>query len=105
MWRSSGPGPWERGPPCGRTGPDARPVEGLSSGEVGHRWPQVGLDAVAWALFEPEAGFLLARRGIAQVARQFGREGGAFRLARVRPGRVDGRRLLDVVDDMGARLA
>ena len=80
------------------------PVEHLSPEEVGARWPQVGLDSLAFALFEPEAGFLLARRGVAAAARQFGREGGTFRLADVRPGRTDGHRLLDVVDGAGERI-
>jgi sarcosine oxidase len=81
------------------------PVEHLSPKEVVARWPQVGLDSLSFALFEPEAGFLLARRGVAAAARQFCREGGTFRLADVRPGRADGHRLLDVVDGSGGRIA
>ncbi len=72
------------------------PVERLSPAEVAERWPQVAADDLAFATFEPEAGLLMARRGVAAVARRFVDEGGRFDLAWARPGRSDGRRLLDV---------
>jgi sarcosine oxidase len=79
------------------------PVEQLAPEEVAVRWPQVGVDGLSWALFEPEGGFLLARRGVAAAAGQFEREGGEFVLAEVRPGRSDGHRLLEVIDNFGNR--
>ena len=77
------------------------PVEALSVGEVAARWPRVRVDDLSGALFEPEAGLLMARRGVMTVARRFAEEGGTFELAAVHPGRVDGRRLLEVVDGDG----
>src|SRR5205823_11137901 len=62
------------------------PVERLTPKEAATRWPQIGLDGLSFVLFEPEAGFLLARRGVAATARRFEREGGEFRLAEARPG-------------------
>jgi glycine/D-amino acid oxidase-like deaminating enzyme len=81
------------------------PVERLTPDEVTARWPALAAADTAFATFEPEAGLLMARRGVAAVARRFIVEGGAFDLAWVRPGRTDGRRLLDVATDDGRHLA
>lgn len=81
------------------------PVERLDPTEIRARWPQLRTDDLAFAVFEPEAGLLMARRGVAAVARQFEVEGGRFDLAWVEPGRAQGRRLLDVVAGDGARQA
>ena len=81
------------------------PIERLSLDEIGSRWPQVRTDDLAFAAFEPEAGALLARRGVVRVTRAFEREGGQLRIADVRPGRLHGSRLIDVVGADGARIA
>ena len=44
------------------------PVERCSIEEVGLRHPQIGLDGLEWALYEPEGGALMARRGVAVAA-------------------------------------
>ena len=79
------------------------PVERLSPRDLAARWPQLSADDLAFAVFEPEAGLLLARRGVAAVARQFAAEGGRFELAWARPGRRRGRRLETVLTADGAR--
>jgi glycine/D-amino acid oxidase-like deaminating enzyme len=84
---------------------DGIPAERLTQAEVGARWPQLAVDDLAFAVYEPEAGLLMARRGVAAVARTFQHEGGAFELAWVEPGARDGRRLEDVVDANGSRHA
>lgn len=81
------------------------PVEDLSPDEVHHRWPQIATDDITGALFEPEAGVLMAARGCVTVARRLVDLGGSFGIAAARPGRHDGERLLDVVDDAGRRFA
>ena len=81
------------------------PVERLEPAEVNVRWPQLRTDDLAFAVFEPEAGLLMARRGVAGVARQFETEGGRFELAWAGPGQQDGGRLLDVVTPDGTRRA
>jgi glycine/D-amino acid oxidase-like deaminating enzyme len=73
------------------------PVERLSPQELAARWPQLAADDLAFAVFEPEAGLLMARRGVAAVVRQFETEGGQFELAWARPGRHRGRRLEAIV--------
>ncbi len=80
------------------------PVERLSPQALAARWPQLAADDLAFALYEPEAGLLMARRGVAAVVRQFEAEGGRFDLAWVTPGKRRGRRLEAVVTEDGTRL-
>lgn len=79
------------------------PVERISPTEIEARWPAMAADDLAFAIFEPEAGLLMARRGVAAVARTFSAEGGRFELAWAEPGAADGRRLLDVATRDGTR--
>jgi monomeric sarcosine oxidase len=77
---------------------EAQSVETLSRLGISHerldadalraRFPQIMTDDVAWGLYEPEAGVLLARRAVAATARAFTDEGGTVRigLARVKEG-------------------
>lgn len=81
------------------------PVERLSPKALAARWPQLAAEDLAFAVFEPEAGLLMARRGVAAVARQFELEGGRFELAWASPGRRRGRRLEAVVTTDGERFA
>ena len=81
------------------------PVERLDPTEVGARWPQMRSDDLAFAIFEPDAGVLMARRGVAAVARTFEEEGGGFALGWAEPGAIDGRRLLEVTLGDGRRHA
>lgn len=66
------------------------PAERLGPQPLAERYPQISTDDLAWALFEPEAGALLARRAVAATARAFVEEGGEVRigLARVEGDRV-----------------
>jgi sarcosine oxidase len=51
-------------------------AERLDRDELARRWPQLRSDDLVWALHEPEAGVLLARRAVAAVADAFVTEGG-----------------------------
>jgi glycine/D-amino acid oxidase-like deaminating enzyme len=66
------------------------PCEALEPGDVARRWPPVRVDDVRWALFEREAGYLLARRACATVVDMFLREGGEYRRAAARAAALDG---------------
>jgi sarcosine oxidase len=79
------------------------PTERLGPGEIARRWPGIDPAGVAFGLYEPEAGFLWARRGVQATVSAFQRAGGTYALAGVRPGRAAGGRLLDVVDQDGRR--
>jgi glycine/D-amino acid oxidase-like deaminating enzyme len=56
-------------------------------------------------LHEPEAGLLMARRGVAAVVRTFVDEGGRFEHRAIRPGAIDGTRLVDLTATDGSRIA
>jgi sarcosine oxidase len=79
------------------------PVERLAPSEVARRWPGIRVDDLAFALFEPEGGLLRARAGVAAAAAAAMAAGATTALAAVRPGRIDGDRLIDVVDGSGRR--
>ena len=53
----------------------AIPFEKLTTTEVSQRYPQIGLDRIAWAMLEPESGVLIARRAVQAVVREAIRNG------------------------------
>ena len=63
------------------------PHERLDADALRTRYPHIGTDEVAWALYEPDAGVLLARRAVAATAQAFTDEGGTVRIGRAQ---VDG---------------
>ena len=65
-------------------------AERLGPDEIPRRWPQIAAGDVPWALYEPDAGVLMARRGVATAARAFVDEGGSLRIGLAQ---VDGDRL------------
>jgi sarcosine oxidase subunit beta len=79
------------------------PVERLDPAAITARWPVIDPAGAAFGVFEPEAGFLMARRGVAATVAAFQRAGGRYALAAVRPGRSQGRSVLDIVDQAGRR--
>lgn len=56
----------------------------LTPAEAAKRFPQIAMDGVGWALYEEDAGYLLARRACQSVLRSFLAEGGSFRQRAVR---------------------
>jgi sarcosine oxidase len=88
------------------------PVEQWSHDQFAARVPVMSADGVPWALFEPEAGALMARPAVLATIRQFEAAGGEVVTGRVAPpreagdagsGDLDG--LEDVRLDDGRRLA
>jgi sarcosine oxidase len=74
------------------------PCEKLSAAECARRWPQINFDGVAWSVFEPESGFLAARRACEAVLSAFIKAGGEYGQAQVSLGpmassRMEGIRL------------
>jgi sarcosine oxidase len=55
-------------------------AERLGIDMLARRYPQIRTDDLAWALWEPAAGALLARRAVAATARAFVEEGGEVRI-------------------------
>lgn len=62
----------------------AIPHERLDGASLAARYPQLRADGITWALHEPEAGVLLARRAVAAVARAVENEGGEVRIGLAR---------------------
>lgn len=56
------------------------PADRLGTVALARRFPQIRTDDVAWGLYEPEAGVLLARRAVAATARAVAEEGGEVRI-------------------------
>lgn len=61
------------------------PAERLTAAEVRARWPTIAIGDDEFAVFEPEAGLLLARRSIRRLVERFVAAGGEFEIAAVRP--------------------
>lgn len=81
------------------------PYEWLSPGDAARRWPQFSYDGVGSVLFEPHAGYLLARRACEHVAARVAAEGGTYRVgAATSPVGVSGGRLASVTLQDGTRL-
>jgi glycine/D-amino acid oxidase-like deaminating enzyme len=64
------------------------PHEMLGHDELAKRYPQINSNGIVSALYEPTAGYLLARRACQAVVDAFMMEGGDYRNAYVKPGTV-----------------
>jgi glycine/D-amino acid oxidase-like deaminating enzyme len=67
--------------------------EKLSAAECARRWPQINFDGVSWSVYEPDSGFLAARRGCEAVLDAFLKEGGQYRQAEATPGQITAHRM------------
>jgi glycine/D-amino acid oxidase-like deaminating enzyme len=67
--------------------------EKLSTAECAKRWPQINFEGVPWSVYEPDSGFLAARRGCEAVLNAFLKEGGQYRQAQVTPGPIVANRM------------
>ena len=66
------------------------PFELWTPDQLAARMPMLNPDGIPWALFEPEAGALMARASVAATIRAFEREGGELVTGRVLPPSVAG---------------
>jgi glycine/D-amino acid oxidase-like deaminating enzyme len=81
------------------------PIDELTPREAARRFPQIDFAGVASVLWEPEAGYLFARRACEDVVRQFIVAGGEYRQASVKgPVDVDGAPVSRVPLDGGGAL-
>jgi sarcosine oxidase len=63
--------------------------EKLSAAECAKRWPQISFDGISWSVYEPDSGYLLARRSCEAVLNAFIKAGGEYRQADVMPGQIE----------------
>ncbi|MFA6046875.1 MAG: FAD-dependent oxidoreductase [Phycisphaerales bacterium] len=61
------------------------PVEWMSTADASRRFPQISFEGIASALYEPEAGYLHARRACGHVVDRVVAEGGAYRVGAAAP--------------------
>ncbi|MSO24052.1 MAG: FAD-dependent oxidoreductase [Acidobacteria bacterium] len=80
-------------------------VEELSSAEIRKRYPQINFEGVAWAIYEKDAGYLLARRACEAVLEGFLKEGGEYRQLSATPGAIKGNEMRGLVLSDGSTLA
>ena len=81
------------------------PHEVLDRDELARRYPQINMDGIESAIYEPTAGYLLARRACQAVVDAFINEGGEYRTAYVQPGKIAGRRMSNISLSGGGMLA
>lgn len=67
--------------------------EQLSVTDCAKRWPQVNFDGVSWSVYEPDSGFLAARRGCEAVLNAFLNGDGQYRQAQATPGPIADHRM------------
>ena len=67
--------------------------EKLSAADCAKRWPQINFEGVSWSVYEPDSGFLAARRGCEAVLNAFLKAGGQYRQAQATPGRIAANRM------------
>lgn len=75
--------------------------EKLSVADCTKRWPQMNFDAVSWSVYEPDSGFLAARRGCEAVLNALLKAGGQYEQAEATPGRVTANRMEGVILNNG----
>ncbi len=81
------------------------PYEVLTSDELTTRWPWIRYNDLRYALYEPDAGVVRARRAIESVARMFVANGGRIQIGHVVLGDRQGRRLENIRLDSGDKLS
>jgi sarcosine oxidase len=81
------------------------PFERWTPDQLAARMPMVNPGGIPWALFEPEAGALMARAAVAATIAAFEREGGDVVVGRVLPPSAGGNSLGRVLLDDGRAIA
>ena len=79
-------------------------VEEWSGPDVSRRYPQINCDRVRWAIYEPDGGYLTARRACAAVLDGFLAEGGEYQQLAVQRPAPSGGQLPAVTLSDGSRL-
>jgi glycine/D-amino acid oxidase-like deaminating enzyme len=69
------------------------PFEKLTVDECSKRWRQINFEGISWAVYEPESGYLMARRACETVLNAFLKEGGQYRQGQVGPGPIASNRM------------
>lgn len=71
-------------------------TELLNASELSRRFPQINTDSLNWAVYEPGAGYLTANIASIAVRDAFVAEGGDYRVAEVKPGKIHQGEMADI---------
>jgi glycine/D-amino acid oxidase-like deaminating enzyme len=71
--------------------------EQLSPADCDKRWPAINFEGVNWCLYEPDSGYLAARRACEAVLNAFIKEGGEYRQAQAGPGPIESQHMNSLV--------
>lgn len=63
------------------------PMTRMERAELLKRYPQMGLDGIAFGVFQPTVGALMARRSVLQLVGEFVAEGGTYQQLAIKPPR------------------
>ncbi len=66
------------------------PLQEIDARAMARRWPQFDFSGIAFGLYQPEFGALMARRAVQEIVARFVEEGGEYRLAHAAPDPRDG---------------
>jgi glycine/D-amino acid oxidase-like deaminating enzyme len=69
------------------------PFEKLSAADCAKRWPQINFEDVSWGIYEPDSGYLVARRACEAVLNAFLEEGGQYYQVHATPGPIAANRM------------
>jgi sarcosine oxidase len=75
--------------------------EKLSATECLKRWPQINFEGISWSVYEPESGYLAARRSCEAVLNAFIKQGGDYRQAGAAPGSISSSQMQGVKINSG----
>ena len=78
--------------------------EKLSNADCSKRWPQINFEDVSWSIYEPDSGYLAARRGCEAVLNAFLTEGGEYHQTKAIPGSVSDNRMQAITVTSGETL-
>jgi glycine/D-amino acid oxidase-like deaminating enzyme len=67
--------------------------EKLSTADCAKRWPQINFEDISWSIYEPDSGYLAARRACEAVLNAYLKEGGEYRQAQATPGPIMANRM------------
>jgi glycine/D-amino acid oxidase-like deaminating enzyme len=77
------------------------PFEKLPGADCSKRWPQINFEDVTWSIYEPDSGYLAARRGCEAVLNAFLKEGGEYLYTRATPGPIAANRMQGITITSG----
>ncbi len=80
-------------------------AEEIDRKEAEKRWPQFHFDRVSWVLYEPDAGYLTARRACEAVLAGFLQEGGEYRQLAVKPMTIRAGEMREIALSDGSKLS